>query len=50
MKPTIIVIVFIGLIGIVAADYECTPESYAAYRDHFEKNEDLQPEVYQQKY
>ncbi len=38
MKAIILSIVFIGLFSLAAADYQCSTESYASYRQFYGKN------------
>lgn len=44
MKTIILPIFLFGLLTVALADYQCTAESYAAYREEFGKNEQLSPE------
>lgn len=50
MKSKIILATFVALISVAVADYQCTTESYAAYRQDLGKTEDLTAELYQAKF
>lgn len=50
MKSLILFVAFLGIFSVALADYECTTESYDAYRRDFGKTEDLTPELYQAKF